>query len=107
ASWSDRAIGGLAGFAALFLIGEAYRLMRGREGLGAGDAKLLGALGIWFGWQGLPLLLLTASAIGIAAAMALQWTRGGVDRLTALPFGSFLAVAAWLMPLAPLMALSF
>lgn len=105
ASWSDRVIGAAAGFVALFVIGEAYRLLRGREGLGAGDAKLLGALGIWFGWQGLPLLLLAASAIGIAVALVLQLTRGGIDRTTALPFGTSLAIAAWLMPVLQLVGL--
>lgn len=97
-AWSDRLIGGAAGFGSLWLIGALYRLLRGRDGLGGGDAKLLGALGLWFGWAMLPYLLLLASLLGLGAAIVLQATRGGVDRLTALPFGSCLAAAGWLLP---------
>src|SRR3546814_4108057 len=47
----DRIIGAVAGYGALLGISGGYRLFRGREGLGLGDVKLLGALGAWFGWQ--------------------------------------------------------
>src|SRR5258706_7556067 len=49
----DRALGAILGFLSLDLLARAYRKFRGREGLGAGDAKLLGAGGAWVGWQGL------------------------------------------------------
>ena len=48
-------IGAVAGFAVFVLVRWAYRRLRGREGLGLGDAKLLAAAGAWVGWVGLAL----------------------------------------------------
>lgn len=88
----DRLIGGAAGFAALALLALAYRRIRGRDGLGAGDAKLLGAIGLWTGWQALPPILLLASLAGLAAALAT-----GRGRLERIAFGTLLCLgaAAW------------
>ncbi|MDB5681781.1 MAG: peptidase, partial [Sphingomonas bacterium] len=58
--WPDRLIGGAAGFVSLWLIAFAYRRLRGRDGLGGGDPKLLGAIGLWVGWAMLPFVLLLA-----------------------------------------------
>ncbi|MGY4396303.1 leader peptidase (prepilin peptidase)/N-methyltransferase [Sphingomonas sp. UYAg733] len=91
----DRLIGGLAGFGSLWLIGAAYKHFRGREGLGGGDPKLLGGIGLWLGWQVLPAVLLLASMIGLAIALTARLTgRGGAldDRM---PFGALLAIAAY------------
>ncbi|MES2755711.1 MAG: prepilin peptidase [Pseudomonadota bacterium] len=86
-SLADRAIGVVAGFAALWAIGRGYRWLRGREGLGGGDAKLLGAIGAWLGWQALPFVVLAASILGLlAAAFA-----GGLRSDRAVPFGTALA----------------
>ncbi|MEI9850898.1 MAG: prepilin peptidase [Sphingomonas sp.] len=68
----DRLIGGAAGFASLWLIAAAYRALRGREGLGGGDPKLFGAIGLWVGAQGLPIVLLLASLMGLAAVLLLR-----------------------------------
>jgi leader peptidase (prepilin peptidase)/N-methyltransferase len=91
-----RVIGAVAGFASLELIRRSYKLYRKQDGMGAGDPKLFGALGIWLGWQALPLLLLAASVIGIAFA-AWHAVRGHEQK--AFPFGSYLGVAAWLIAL--------
>ncbi|QNA83514.1 prepilin peptidase [Sphingomonas sp. So64.6b] len=91
----DRLIGGLAGFSSLWLIGAAYKRFRGREGLGGGDPKLLGGIGLWLGWQMLPAVLLLASMTGLAIALTSKLTgRGGAldDRM---PFGALLAIAAY------------
>lgn len=89
ASLVDRLIGGAVGFLALWLIAHAYRLSRGREGLGAGDPKLLGAIGLWTGWFALPAILLIAALAGLAVAIA-----QGRSRLDRMPFGTLLAAAA-------------
>lgn len=94
---TDRAIGAVAGFASLELIRRGYALYRKLDGMGAGDPKLFGVLGIWLGWQALPMLLLAASAIGIAFAAG-HAMRGRT--LTAFPFGSYLGVAAYVAALA-------
>lgn len=88
---ADRLIGGFAGFTSLWIIAAGYRRWRGREGLGAGDPKLLGAIGLWTGWIALPFILLLAALIGMAIAAARRM--GRTDRL---PFGSLLAVAGFL-----------
>jgi len=95
----DRLIGGVGGFALLWSIGAAYRLVRKREGLGAGDPKLFGAIGLWVGWQALPFVLLGASAAGLGMALMLM-LRQRVTATTRLPLGTLLAVAAfpvWLL----------
>lgn len=88
----DRAIGAAAGFASLWGIGAVYRQLRGRDGLGGGDAKLLGGIGAWLGWQALPFVLLTASLSGLIAALI----GGDLRRDRAVAFGT--ALAAGTMP---------
>ncbi len=45
-------IGAIAGFAAFAIIARAYKMLRGRDGLGLGDAKLMAAAGLgWAGWR--------------------------------------------------------
>jgi leader peptidase (prepilin peptidase) / N-methyltransferase len=91
---SDRLIGGAAGFLSLAAIAFAYQRIRGRDGMGAGDPKLFGAIGLWTGWQVLPLVLLGASAAGLGAAFILA-LRSRVSADTRLPLGTMLAAAAF------------
>ena len=91
----SRLIGGVAGFAVLFAIAWAYRRVRGREGMGGGDPKLLGAIGCWMGWQALPIVLIGASGIGLLAALAMLVRGREVAATTRLPLGTLMAVAAF------------
>lgn len=94
-SMTDRLIGGLVGFASLWLIGIGYKLVRDRDGLGGGDPKLFGAIGLWIGWAPLPATVLAASSFGLGYAL-LQKVRGRSMTWThALPFGALLAAAAY------------
>ncbi len=90
-----RLIGGAAGFASLFMIAWIYERLRGRKGMGAGDPKLLGAIGIWLGWRALPFVLVAASAVGLlaVAVAALRGKRIAGD--TRLPLGTLMALAAF------------
>jgi len=88
---ADRIIGALAGFASLALIAAGYRRLRGRDGLGGGDPKLLGAIGCWLGWTALAPVVLIAALVGLGVAVA-----GRKDRFDALPFGTFLAAGGLL-----------
>lgn len=96
-SLEERLIGGVAGFAALWLVATGYRRFRGRQGLGEGDAKLFGAIGLWLGWQALPMTLLVACLIGLAAVLALMSMGRRVTATDRLPFGVMLAAAAFAM----------
>lgn len=92
----DRLIGGAAGFGVLWLAAMLYRRIRGRIGLGGGDPKLFGAIGLWLGWRSLPVVLLAASLAGlafVAARMVAGRRPGATDRL---PLGTLLAGAAFL-----------
>ncbi len=88
-------IGAVAGYASLWLVFHAFRLVTGKEGMGYGDFKLFAALGAWLGWQHLPLVILFASfvgaVVGIASIVAL-----GRDRRLPIPFGPFLCTAGWI-----------
>jgi len=90
----DRVIGAVAGYGALLAVTVGYRLLRGRDGLGLGDAKLLGALGAWFGWQALPFILLLAASLGLIAVLAAMALGRAVNGATRVPLGTFLALAA-------------
>ena len=57
------------GFVSLAAIGAAYEQIRGRPGLGLGDAKLLGAAGVWVGLEGLSSVVLYASALALAGVL--------------------------------------
>lgn len=95
-SLDDRLIGGVAGYGALWLIAMAYRRVRGRRGLGGGDPKMLGAIGLWLGWHALPLLVLIACGVGLALVAALALGGRRLDGQVRLPFGGMLAGAAWI-----------
>ena len=52
-----------------------FKLVTGKEGMGYGDFKLLGALGAWFGWQAVPLVILLSSFVGAALGIAILIAR--------------------------------
>jgi leader peptidase (prepilin peptidase) / N-methyltransferase len=91
----ERLIGGIGGFGVLWLIAAAYRAVRGRHGLGGGDPKMLGGIGLWLGWHSLPLVVLAACLVGLAAVLALGLVGRRLSGTTRLPFGTLLAVAAF------------
>ena len=91
----DRAIGAVAGFAVLAGIALAYRRLRGREGLGGGDPKLLAAIGAWLGWRQLPLVLLGAGLVGLAVILLMRARGKSVAATDRLPLGTLMALVAW------------
>lgn len=92
---TERLIGGAAGFASLWAIGAAYRGLRGREGLGGADPKLFGAIGLWLGWRMLPPVLLLAALFGLGIVGFRALTGRRVAAHDAVPFGAYLAIAAY------------
>jgi len=92
----DSMSGAVIGFGGLWLLGRAYRRIRGRAGLGGGDPFLLAGGGAWTGWIGLPSVLLWAALAGLSVVAARLLTGGRVSGSERLPFGVFLALGVWL-----------
>jgi leader peptidase (prepilin peptidase) / N-methyltransferase len=91
--WRDSLIGIVVGGGVLFAIAETYYRVRGEEGLGMGDVKLLGMIGAFLGWKLVLLTLVLASFTGSLFGVTLiAFGRGNMK--FALPFGTFLAVGA-------------
>ncbi len=84
-------IGAMAGYLVLWSVYWLFKLIRGKEGMGYGDFKLLAAIGAWFGWQTLPAVILLSSTLGAAIGIALIiLTKRSKD--IPIPFGPFLAI---------------
>jgi leader peptidase (prepilin peptidase)/N-methyltransferase len=95
----DHALGAAAGYLFFRAVAGGYRVLRGRDGLGAGDAKLLAAAGAWVGWAALPAVVLAAALLGIAMAALVFLRGGGLHGGMRLPFGPALALALWIVQL--------
>lgn len=95
-SFVDHLIGAVLGFAVLAGLAALYKRLRGRDGLGGGDARLLAAIGAWVGWAGLPSVVVWASLAGLSWVLARIVTRRAPSLDTALPYGTYLAIGAWL-----------
>jgi leader peptidase (prepilin peptidase)/N-methyltransferase len=91
----DRLLGGAGGFGVLWGVATAYRRMRGREGIGGGDPKLFGAIGLWLGWQLLPAVLLVSGLVGLGIVAFRAVARRPMAGSDPLPLGTLLAVAAY------------
>lgn len=89
---ADAVIGAAAGYLLLWSVYWLFKLVRGKEGMGYGDFKLMGALGAWFGWQALPALVLLSSVVGAVFGIVLLVVRRQ-GRETPFPFGPFIAGA--------------
>ena len=91
-STSTSAAGGgaIAGYLALWFVHWVFKLVRGVEGMGYGDFKLLGALGAWLGWAALPQIIMIAAVAGAIVGLVATW-RGRMRFEEPLPFGPFLA----------------
>jgi len=93
----ERALGAIAGFFGFGLLRWLYRKLRGREGLGQGDAKLLAAAGAWLGWDALDDVVLLAALFGIGLALLGKLRGASLSAATALPFGPPIAAAIFLL----------
>ncbi len=95
-------IGAAAGYFSLAAVAGIYRRLRGRNGLGMGDAKLLAAAGAWLGWMALPFVLLIASLACLVLLGCQAILRRQPIQSSAIPFGPYLAGAIWIVWLAQL-----
>lgn len=96
-SFTDALIGAIAGYAIFRTVAFAFYQLRGVDGLGLGDAKLLAAIGAWAGWRSLPAVVLIASLATLAIVLVAQIRGAKFERETPVPFGPALAAAGALV----------
>ncbi len=95
-SFSDALIGAAVGSGLLWLVGEAYFRLRGREGMGFGDVKMMLMAGAFLGLRRTILTILAGSLLGaiLGSIFILASRKGSTYEL---PFGTFLGAAALLV----------
>ncbi|MGI9237120.1 MAG: prepilin peptidase [Woeseiaceae bacterium] len=91
----DAIVGAVAGYLSLWTVYQLFKLVTGKEGMGYGDFKLLGALGAWLGWQKLPQIILMSAVVGAIVGISLMAFRKH-ERSVPIPFGPYLAAAGWI-----------
>ena len=62
-------IGGIFGYGIIWSIIFFYKQIRKKEGMGLGDAKLLSAIGFWFGWFSIPFVIFLSSIIALLSVV--------------------------------------
>lgn len=96
ASLEEAVIGAIAGYGILWSVFQLFKLLTGKEGMGYGDFKLLGALGAWLGWAALPAIILIASLVGtVVGILLIVLARHG--REVPIAFGPYLAAAGFIV----------
>lgn len=106
-AWPDAALGAAIGGGASWLLAEGWYRLRGEEGLGLGDVKMLAVLGAFLGWEGLIVTLFLASLAGTLVGVGAM-IRGRMGLKSRLPFGVFLAGSGLLaLFLGPAMARAY
>lgn len=87
---SQSVLGAVAGYGSLWSVYWGFKLATGKDGMGFGDFKLLGALGAWLGWQAILPIVLMASALGAVVGIGMKMS-GSLREGRYVPFGPFLA----------------
>lgn len=92
----DHALASAVGYLSFQGLALAYRRLRGRDGLGGGDAKLIAAAGAWCGIGLLPFVVFISAVLGLLAALGLALSGRDMTSRTQIPFGPCIALAFWL-----------
>jgi leader peptidase (prepilin peptidase) / N-methyltransferase len=82
-------------FIAACLFRNAYRWLRGHDGLGFGDVKFATVGVLWIGIEGIPGLLLVAVFSALASLVILRAEGHDLNGKQAISFGPHLAVGLW------------
>jgi len=84
-------IGGVVGYLIIWFIIFAYKRLRNKEGMGLGDAKLLSAMGFWFGWISIPFILFFSSFVALGFAIP-SLVNKSKTMSSQIPFGPYLVL---------------
>ncbi len=87
--------GAAAGFVAFWLIGAVFKALRGKDGLGHGDKKLLAAIGAWGGWMLLPAVVLIGALATLGAIGVGKFRGETISTGAPVPFGPGLCAAGF------------
>jgi leader peptidase (prepilin peptidase)/N-methyltransferase len=95
-SFADAVLGALAGSGLLWIVAEGYFRIRGREGMGLGDVKMMAAVGAFLGLKRTMMTVLLGSLLGsVIGILLIAISKKGRDY--ELPFGTFLGAGALLV----------
>jgi leader peptidase (prepilin peptidase) / N-methyltransferase len=88
----DSLWGAVAGYLSLWTVNFLFKRVRGTDGMGNGDFKLLAALCAWLGWTMLLPIILASSIVGAVVGIGMKLS-GSLREGVYVPFGPFLAAA--------------
>tara|TARA_B100000029_G_C17231150_1_gene835385 strand:- start:109 stop:489 length:381 start_codon:yes stop_codon:yes gene_type:complete len=88
-------IGGIFGYTIIWLIIFIYKKIRKKEGMGLGDAKLLGAIGFWFGWISIPFTIFLSSFIALVVLIPSILNKSK-NMTSQIPFGPYIIIGCTL-----------
>ena len=88
----DSMIGGVVGYSIIWIIIFAYKKLRKKEGMGLGDAKLLSAIGFWFGWISIPFIVFLSSLIALVSVIP-SLINKSKQMSSEIPFGPYIIIA--------------
>ena len=84
-------VGGVFGYSIIWLLIFFYKKFKNKDGMGLGDAKLLSALGFWFGWISIPFILIFSSLTALGFSLP-SLIRKSKNLSTEIPFGPHLVI---------------
>ena len=84
-------IGGVFGYGIIWAIIFSYKILRNKEGMGLGDAKLLSAIGFWFGWIAIPFVIFSSSIVALISVLP-SLINKSKKFSSEIPFGPFIIV---------------
>ena len=84
-------IGGILGYLVIWLIILFYKKIKNKEGMGLGDAKLLSAIGFWFGWVSIPFIIFLSSVIALIIVTP-SLINKSKEMSSQIPFGPYLVI---------------
>jgi leader peptidase (prepilin peptidase)/N-methyltransferase len=90
-NFTDSLAGGITGYLIIWSIIFFYKKVRKKEGMGLGDAKLLAAIGFWFGWISIPFIIFTSSLIALLFVLPSLVDKSR-KMSSQIPFGPYIVI---------------